>query len=69
MDISLTFNVNYLWVLWRHAQMNDMNDEPAWGLNFEPPTSYKVKFLPTEQTRLAARRSKVVRDGKIEVMN
>ena len=33
MEIGLTSNINCLWVLQRHAQINDMNDGPAWGLN------------------------------------
>ena len=45
MEVSLTSHINRLWVLQRHAQMNDVNDRPAWSLN-PRPLAYKADALP-----------------------
>ena len=52
MNTTLTFLIKRIWVLKRHAQMNDMNDGPAWGLN-PRSLAYKVNALPTELSGLA----------------
>ena len=42
-------NTHNQWVLYRYAQMNDMNDGPAWGLN----SRLQSKCSTTELTGLA----------------
>ena len=47
-EIGLTSHINHLWVLKKHAQMNDMNDLPALDLMFgnEWPVSWLFRSTP-----------------------
>ena len=47
MEVSLISHINRLWVLQRHAQMNDVNDGPAQDANLQPFV-YQANILPTE---------------------